>query len=67
MITISKGKESKVVSKGAFESFYKPLGYEISGSKVSFTNVEPKVVKDEVEKKEYETKSDKFKKKDSSK
>lgn len=27
MITISKGKDTKIVTKGAYEQFFKPLGY----------------------------------------
>lgn len=29
MITITKNDNTKIVTKGAYESFYKPLGYSI--------------------------------------
>lgn len=32
MITITNNKETKTVTKGAYNSFYKPLGYTIEKS-----------------------------------
>ena len=34
MITITNDKETKVVTKGAYENFYKPLGFEIVKEKI---------------------------------
>lgn len=70
MLTIVKDKEKKIVSNGAFESFYKPLGYEIVTGTKSVEKKEVKPVTKENEKKEYDVKSDrsvKNEKKDSSK
>ncbi len=38
MIKISKDKITKVVTRGAYESFYKPLGYIISEDKKPMTS-----------------------------
>ena len=32
MVTITNNKETKIVTKGAYNSFYKPLGYTIEKS-----------------------------------
>lgn len=32
MITITNNKETKTVTKGAYNSFYKPLGYTVEKS-----------------------------------
>lgn len=43
MITITNNKETKTVTKGAYNSFYKPLGYTImSDSKKSTPKVDVK-------------------------
>ena len=43
MITITKNKETKIVTKGAYNSFYKHLGYTImSDSKKSTPKVDVK-------------------------
>lgn len=34
MITITNDKETKIVTKGAYENFYKPLGFEIVKEKI---------------------------------
>lgn len=52
MIKIVKNNDEKVVTKGAYENFYKPLGYEIY--KETLTKSEVKIDddrKDEGEKK----------------
>lgn len=42
MIRIAYNGISKVVTKGAYESFYKPLGYEIVPEKSTTSKVEVK-------------------------
>jgi hypothetical protein len=58
MIKIVKDNNEKVVTKGAYENFYKPLGYEIvkdQPTKIEKTDVKPVIEvntkKDEAEKK----------------
>ena len=38
MLKIIKDKNEKIVTKGAYESFYKPLGYIIVGDKKESDN-----------------------------
>lgn len=58
MVTIIKEDNKKVVTMGAYENFYKPLGYEIvkdQPTKIEKTDVKPVIEvntkKDEAEKK----------------
>lgn len=52
MIRIYKDKDNKYVTKGAYETFYKPLGYkivlDIKPQKIEETKEEVKVQLDEV-------------------
>lgn len=49
MIKISNGIETKVVTKGAYENFYKPLDFNIVNDEKPTikNNVEKKVVKED--------------------
>lgn len=52
MIKITNGITNKEVTKGAYENFYKPLGYEIVGDKKPIREVEIKEeVKEEIKEK----------------
>lgn len=56
MVTITNDKETKVVTKGAYNSFYKPLGFNIIDVKQSTKTVkdenESKKVKNDIDDKE---------------
>ena len=45
MISIYKDKDMKVVTKGAYEQFYKPLGYNIIVENKEVKSVEKKLDK----------------------
>lgn len=62
MITITKDKNKKIVTQGAYEEFYKHLGYEIVNEKkplVKESKIETEIKKDS--KKENTKKEDKSK------
>lgn len=50
MIKIVKEKSEKYVTKGAYENFYKPLGYIIAndGNREERREVKPEIKKEEV-------------------
>lgn len=62
MVTITKEDNKKVVTMGAYENFYKPLGYEIvKNQPLKKEKVEiEKVSKDVVKKDESEKKTSKI-------
>lgn len=70
MIKISNGITNKEVTKGAYENFYKPFGYNIVGNKEVKREVEQKeevkeevIIKDNVDKGENKSqKIEEFKK-----
>lgn len=53
MITITNDKETKIVTKGAYNSFYKPLGFRLSSEST-------KSVKDDIKESIKETKVEKI-------
>ena len=59
MVTITNNKETKVVTKGAYNSFYKPLGFNIIEKSTKMAKEDKKVeeteadeVKDKVDEKD---------------
>ena len=54
MIRIFKDKDNKVVTRGAYETFYKPLGYQIVIEEKKAVKVEPKATVETTEPKEEE-------------
>ena len=59
MVTITNNKETKVVTKGAYNSFYKPLGFNIIEKSTKMAKEDIKVeeteadeVKDKVDEKD---------------
>ena len=54
MIRIFKDKDNKVVTRGAYENFYKSLGYQVVIEEKKAVRVEPKATVDATEPKEDE-------------
>lgn len=54
MVTITNNKETKIVTKGAYNSFYKPLGFELVLEK----EVKAKPVEKNITKSDNEVKKD---------
>lgn len=50
MVTITNNKETKIVTKGAYNSFYKPLGFNIIEKSTKMAKEDIKVEKSEKKK-----------------
>lgn len=58
MVTITNDKETKVVTKGAYNSFYKPLGFNIIEKSTKMAKEDIKVEKSEKRKEEVKEEKD---------
>ena len=52
MIRVFKDRDNKLVTRGAYETFYKPLGYQIVIEEKKTVKVEPKTTVETTEPKE---------------